>query len=157
MLSELVGQFMKTSEGGALMQQLLSNGLSEQQATHAVTATAEGVTQATGAAGGGLDLGSLAGSLLGGGAAGGGLGALAGMLGGGAPAAPAAEGAAQNPLAGLIAPVAEFVAQKTGLAPAMAQMVVSAALPKLMALITGGAATPGAAPSVGGLVSSLFG
>ena len=86
MLNELVGQFLKSSDGGALLQQLQAKGLTEQQATHAVTATAEGAAEHGNA--GGLDLASLAGGLLGGG--GGGLGAMVGAFGGGAPAAGAA-------------------------------------------------------------------
>lgn len=195
MLNELVGQFLKTSDGSGLLQDLVSKGLTEHQVTQAVTATAEGAVEHGGAAG--LDLGSLAGGLLGSGGlgglagmlggsggaagAGGGLGGvlgsmlggsgtagagggLGGMLGGmlGGAATPAAGGAGS--LAALVAPISQFVAQKTGLAPAMAQMVVSTALPKLLALFSGaggaaaGAAPAGAAaPSAGGSLGDMLG
>ncbi len=138
------------------------------------------------ATGGAPDLASLASGLLGGG---GGLAALAGMMGGGAatPAAGAAPaggglgamlgglmggaggaapgaGVAAGPMAMLVTPVSQFVAQKTGLAPAMAHTVVTAALPRLLAFFMGAKdAAPGAAaaPSpaanpAGDLLSSLF-
>lgn len=134
LLNALVGQFLKSSEGGSLVQELKGKGLTEDQATHAVTATAEGAAQqAPGDAGG---LGAVAG-LLGGG----GLGALlGGSVAAPAPAAPA--GATPAPGA-----LVQFVAQKTGLSPAMAQVVVSTVLPKVMAMLGQPAAAPGAAPA----------
>ncbi len=148
MLNELVGQFLKSSDGGALLQQLQAKGLTEQQATHAVTATAEGAAEHGNA--GGLDLASLAGGLLGGG--GGGLGAMLGAFGGGAPAAGAAPA---NPMAGLVGPVSQFVAQKTGLALPMAQMVVSTVLPKVMSLFGGAAAAPVAGEAAAPAASTI--
>ena len=146
MLDILVGQFLKSSDGSGLLKDLQAKGLTEGQATQAVTATAEGaVAQGDGAAAapsafGGL--GSLMGMLGGGGPSAGpeagGLGALMGMLGG-APAAPAAAAGGAAP----VNPIAQLVAQKTGLSPAIAQMVVAAALPKLLALL-GGAQAPAA-------------
>lgn len=158
MLNELVGQFLKSSDGGALLQQLQAKGLTEQQATSAVTATAEGaVEQGSPGGAGGLDLASLAGGLLGGG---GGLGAMLGAFGG---AAPAAGAAPANPMAGLVGPVSQFVAQKTGLALPMALMVVSTVLPKVMSLFGGattapaaGEATAAAASPVESVLSNLF-
>jgi hypothetical protein len=157
MVSELVGQFLKSSDGSGLLQDLVSKGLSAQQATQAVTATAEGAVEHGGGAG--LDLAGLAGGLLGGAGGSGGLGGLlGGMLGGGAGGGAGGTSAAAGPLAALISPVSQFVAQKTGLAPAMAEMVVSAALPKLLALLTSatgvgagpGTATAGAPASASG-------
>jgi len=148
MLNELVGQFLSSSDGTDLLKNLEAQGVSAPQATQAVTATAEGAMEHASA--GGLDLASLAGGLVGGG---GGLGALGGMLGG-------LGGGAAAPLAGLVAPISQFVAQKTGLAPAMAQTIVAAALPKLVAMLTGKSAD-GAAPAptagVGSMISSLLG
>ena len=167
MIDQLVGQFLGSQDGKSAVAELGAHGLSPQQATGAVTATAEGMAaQLTGGGeGGGGDAGDLLGGLLGGGGGGGGgLGALAGLLGGaggggggnplgallgggdggglgalggllgGAPAAGAAPGAAAaNPLAGLAGPIGNFVAQKTGLAPAVAQTVVAVVLPKVVA------------------------
>jgi len=48
MMNELVGQFLKSSDGGSLLQDLVSKGLSEQQVTQAVTATAEGAKRRRG-------------------------------------------------------------------------------------------------------------
>jgi hypothetical protein len=182
MLNELVGQYLQSADGSDLLKNLQAQGLSAQQATHAVSATAEGaIEHGTGGAGlAGMDLAGLAGSLLGGaGGGGGGLGALVGMLGGGgAPAAGSSAptgageglggllggllsggGANQGPLGAMVAPISQIVAQKTGLAPAMASMVVSAVLPKILALFSGAGATPGQpAPAAGGqdLLSSLL-
>lgn len=168
MIDQLVGQFLGSQDGKSAVAELGAHGLSPQQATGAVTATAEGMAaQLTGGGeGGGGGAGDLLGGLLGGGGGGGGgLGALAGLLGGagggggggnplgallggggggglgalggllgGAPAAGAAPGAAAaNPLAGLTGPIGNFVAQKTGLAPAVAQTVVAVVLPKVVA------------------------
>lgn len=179
MMNELVGQFLQSGTGADLVKELVSKGLSSQQVTHAVTATAEGALEhgasLTGQQGS-LDIAGLAGSLMGGGNGGGVLGALSGMMGGsGGAAAPAAGGGlgsilgglmgggtaapTGNALGGLVAPIATLVAQKTGLDPAMAQMVVSVALPKVMAMLSGGAAAP-SAPAAGGgaadLLSSLM-
>lgn len=159
MLEQLVGPFLQSGEGASLLKELQGQGLSPQQATAAVTATAEGAS-AQAAQGGMASLGGLLGGLAGG-APGGGpsLGGLAGMLGGAAtPAAAPAPGqpGAPNPLVALIAPV---VAQKTGLSPAVAQVVVTLALPKLMSLLSGAQApgAAGAAPTAGGLGGVLGG
>jgi hypothetical protein len=171
MLNELVGQYLKSTDGSGLMKELQAKGLTEQQAAHGITATAEGaINQQPEGAGGPSTagaLGGLAGMLGGGGLAGmlggGGLagmlsgGGLAGMLGGapaaGAPAAP-----------GGVSPLAQIVAQKTGLAPLMAEVVVAAVLPRLKAMLMGppaGAPAEGAAPAApaagaADLLGSLF-
>jgi|APLak6261679142_1056127.scaffolds.fasta_scaffold00059_23 hypothetical protein len=61
MLNELVGQFLKSADGNSLLGELKAKGLSEQQATQAVNATAEGAQSSAGG------LAGLAGGLLGGG------------------------------------------------------------------------------------------
>ncbi len=133
MLEAMLDQFMKTSDGASILQSLTSSGLSPQQAKETVTATAEGMTAQGGQ--GGIDLGSLATGLLGG-SGGGGLGQLAGMLGGGGEAS---SSASAGNLDGLVGPVAQFVAQKVGIAPAMATAAVKLVLPKLSAMLTGAA------------------
>lgn len=77
----------------------------------------------------------------------GGVGGMLGGLLGGAPAA-----------GGIAAQVTQFVSQKTGLSPAIAQSVVGVALPKLLELIQGQAQAPaaGATPSPGGLLGGLL-
>lgn len=147
MLDQIVGPFLQSGAGSELLKNLQGQGLTADQASSAVTATAEGAMAQTTATGGGLGgIASLAGGMLGG--AGGG---LAGLMGGGG----------ASPINAMIAPVAGFVAQKTGLAPQVATMVVSAALPKLLSLLKGDSgATPaeGAADKggIGGVISGLF-
>jgi hypothetical protein len=166
-LEQLVGQFVQSGAGKDILAQLGQQGLEAPQAQAALTATAEGVMQHGAGAGG---LAGMLGGLMGGdsSAAGGlgglgALGGLVGMLGGSAPAgsgAPAGGG-----LAAMAAPVAQFVAQKTGLSPAIAQMVVSVALPKVIEMFTGAhaaaasgqPAAPGAAPAAGGMLEGLLG
>lgn len=55
---------------------------------------------------------------------------------------------------GISSQVAQFVAQKAGIDPTIAQKVVSIALPKLLELLQG-SAVPGARPSGGGLLGAL--
>lgn len=137
MLDALIGQFMSSDQGKGTLQELQGKGLSPQQSTDAVKATAEGATQvggldlgalAGGGSGSGKGVGGLLGSLAGGGgqSSGGGLGGLlGGGLGGGGPGASSS----------MLAPVAQVVAQKTGLSPQMAQTVAAVALPKVLSFI----------------------
>lgn len=139
MIEQLVGQFLGSQAGQSAVAELGAQGLSPQQANGAVTATAEGVAAQLGGGGGANPLGAF-GALLGGGGGspfgallGGGdgnlLGALGGLLDGGSTnAAPGGS----NALAGLAGPIGKFVAEKTGLAPALAQTVVSVVLPKVV-------------------------
>ncbi len=154
MLNMLVGQFLGSAAGADVLGQLKNKGLDGPAAQAAVTATAEGAMQHLAVQGGGSrGAAGLAGAL---GGAGGGLGALAGgLLGGGA--APAGGGGAT--VSAIAAPVVQFVAQKTGLSPSVATMVVNTALPKLMELIQShGAAKPppAAGPAVTGGVELPF-
>jgi hypothetical protein len=137
MLDVLVGQFLKSSDGSGLLKDLQAKGLTEAQATQAVTATAEGAVaqNAAPAAPAGSGIAGLLDMLGGSVAAPASAGGLLGMLGaasGPVPTAPAAAPPAH--------PIALLVAQKTGLPPAMAQMVVAAALPRLLSLLGGAAA-----------------
>jgi hypothetical protein len=117
MLEMLVGQFMKSANGAELLGHLQKQGLTQDQAQNAVGATAEGAMQQLGGSQGG-GLGGIAGMLAGG-------------LGGGQPNG-------QLPsLSAMTQPVAAFVSKKTGLQPAIAAMVVNAALPKLLELLKG--------------------
>jgi hypothetical protein len=119
MLDKLIGPFLQSAEGSELLKNIEGQGLTRDQASAAVNATAEGVSQQQGGAQGGI--GALAGGALGGGALGG-----AGSGGG-----------------GMVNKVAQFVAQKTGLDPAKAQSVVAMVLPKLLNLVKGaGKGTP---------------
>lgn len=150
MLNEIVGRFLKTSEGGGLVKDLRAKGLTEQEATSAVTATAEGaMTQDDPAAGDGGALGGIT-ALLGG-QGGGALGGLPGRAPAAAP--PAAQPGAPAPAA-QISPIAQMVASKTGLTPAMAQMVVNTALPKIMGLLGLDEAPAAGAPAAGAPVSA---
>lgn len=139
MLEQIVGQLLQSGAGAELLKTVQSQGLSADQATAALSATAEGALEQGGGLGGLLS-----------GAGGGDLASMAaGFLGGGS-AAPAGGSLAQ------FAPtIASFVAQKTGLAPAMAQTVVSLALPKIEELIKGGLA--GSKSGGGGLLGGLLG
>lgn len=148
MLEGLVGQFMQSGAGAQVLKELQGKGLSPQEASSAVSATADGAALQLGTSSG---LGAIAGAL--GGAAGGGLGGLGGLLGGATtPAAPApgAPGAG-GPLAAMVGPVAQFVSQKTGLPLATAQTVVAVALPKLLELLKPKADAGGAAGGGGAL------
>jgi len=158
MLNELVGQFLKTTDGGGLLKDLQAKGMTEQQATQGITATAEGAMSQPAADGAGAGLGGALGGMVG--ALGG--GGLAGMLGGSpAPArGDAAPGATPAAAPGGPSPLAQFVAQKTGLAPAMAEMVVAAVLPRIKGMLTGapapGAAGEAPAADPASLLGSLF-
>ncbi len=128
MLDGIVGQLLQSGAGAELLKTVQSHGLSAEQATKALTATAEGAMQHAGAAEGGL-AGALGGMLGGGGA--GGLASMAvGLFGGAAAPAPTT-----SSLSAFAPMIAHFVAQKTGLAPAMAQTVVTVALPKIEELV----------------------
>lgn len=151
MIEALVGQFLQSGAGNDVINQLKSHGLAAPQAQAAVQATAEGAAQQLGGAGGGL--GDMAAGLLGG-AGGGGLGGLAaGLMGSGGAAASGA-----GNIAALAGPIAQFVAQKTGLSPAIAATVVNVALPKLLEMIkgTGAAAVPTAGNSIAGIMGGLL-
>lgn len=144
MLEMLVGQFMKSANGGELLGQLQKQGLSAGQAESAVSATAEGAMQQMG----GTENPAGAAAALGGGNLGGALGGMLGGLGAGGAQAPG--------LGAMTQPVAAFVAKKTGLQPAVAAMVVSAALPKLLEMIKGKPAQ-GAQPNAGGGIAGALG
>lgn len=136
MLEALVGQFLGSTEGASALSQLGAQGLTVPQVQAAVQATADGAAEHAKTAG--LDLGGLVGA----GGAGGALGALVGaisgreglggLLGGAKPGAPTASA---GPFAALVGPVTQFVAQKTGLAPQVAQTVVNVVLPRLLGLM----------------------
>lgn len=141
MLDQIVGQLLQSGTGAELMKTVQAQGLSAEQATAALSATAEGALEHSG---------GIAGLLGGGGGGGGGLASMAAGLLGGNNAAPAGG----SSLAHLAPTIASFVAQKTGLAPAMAQTIVSLALPKIEELIKGGAA---GSKSGGGMLGGLLG
>lgn len=124
MLQQLVTQFIASGAANDTIAQVTQQtDLDENQAREAVQATAEGTAEAAGDGG----LADIAGSLLGGG----GLGGLAGsLLGGGQPAAGQQTGGAVPPA--LAQTVTQIVAQKTGLSPAIAGVVVGLALPKIL-------------------------
>ncbi len=151
MLNELVGQLLKSGTGEELLKSVQAHGLSADQATRAVTATAEGAMSQLGS---GSGVASAVGDLLGGGGAGGLASMAAGLLGG-SPGA-AATGPASS-FASFAPAIAQFVSQKTGLAPALATTVVSLALPKLETLIRSQLAGSGASSPDQGGASSLLG
>lgn len=135
MWNELVGQYLESADGGELLKQLQGKGLSEQQATQAVTATAE---SASGSPGRGMVLSHVTGGLL------------ASLKG--APSTGAAPGGAT----GAANTIAQVVAQRTGLTLPMAQTVVSMVLPKVMSLFSGAQASAPRAPSaLGGILGML--
>src|SRR5689334_12870110 len=115
MLDQILASFTGSSEVGEIAQQLIGSGLSPAKAQDAVVATAEGTKQAVGAGG----LPALL-QMVGGG--GGVMGALGGMLG----------GEAATGTSALADKVAGFVAQRIGLDPQMAKLVVNLVLPKLL-------------------------
>ena len=126
MLQQLVTQFIASGAANDTIAQVTQQtDLDENQAREAVQATAEGTAEAAGDGG----LADVAGSLLGGG----GLGGLAGSLLGGQPAGGQTGGAVPPQLAQT---VTRLVAQKTGLSPAVAGVVVSLALPKILELFS---------------------
>ncbi|MBX7196293.1 MAG: hypothetical protein K1X94_29845 [Sandaracinaceae bacterium] len=137
MIEGLVQQFLGSGEASQVLGQLQQQGMSPQQAQHAVSATAEGTVQAAAQGNlgdllGGGGLAGALGGLMGGGGGGGGLGGLLGGLGGLAGGAPAgaAGGSALPPQ--LVDGIATFVSQKTGLQPAMAKTAVNVVLPKIV-------------------------
>lgn len=152
MFDAIVGEFMKSGTGAELLGQLAKQGVAAPQAQAAVTATAEGAMNQLGGAGGVAEFvqKSLGGA--------GGLGGLVGgLLGGGAPASAGVPAA----LSSLVGPVAQFVAQKTGLSADIATMVVNAALPKLMSMLqgslpAGAAAVLGGEGGLGATLGGLF-
>ncbi len=126
MINELLETVLKSGAGAELLQQVQAKGLPADQAAAALKATAQGVIEQGGAGG----LASLATGMLGGG---GGLASLAGgLLGGGSGGASSAEASS---LTAMVPGIAQFVAQKTGLDPAMASAVVTMALPKIAELV----------------------
>lgn len=157
MIDQLLQQFMGSGAASEAVSALTrQHGLSQPQAEGAVSATVEGAAQAVGG-GAGFDLASLAGGLLGGsggggggGSGGGGFGALGGLLGGlagGGSGGGGSGGGGLGALGGLFGgggassqmteTVAGFVAQKTGLSPAIANTVVSIVLPKILEYVKG--------------------
>lgn len=147
MMSEMIGELLKSGAGAELLTAVQGHGLNADQAKAAVTATAEGLAQHTDGAGAAGLLSGLLGS--------GGTGltqGLAGLLGGSTPA---------SGLSALAAPIANVVAQKTRLDANVALAVVSTVLPKLLELVSGGAQSPAtstsAAPSdLLGAIGGLF-
>ncbi|MFN0062153.1 MAG: hypothetical protein ACKVPX_06530 [Myxococcaceae bacterium] len=133
MIETIVKQFLSSGAGGDILKQLQGQGLDTTKATSAVSATAEGAMAQLGGAGG---IAGMAAGALG--------------IGGGS-------GGAPN-LSAMIAPVAQFVAQKTGISPAIAQTVVNAVLPKIIGLLPGAAGAPPQAESggLGGMLKGLF-
>ncbi len=150
MINELISSVLQSGPGAALLKEVQAKGLTAEQAHSAVTATAEGALKQGGEGG----LASLAQGLLSG-AGSGGLASLAGSLMGGA------SGPAASSLTSMVPGIAQFVAGKTGLDPAMAQTIVSLALPKVLELIQNH--TQGAGPTsppdggLGGLGGALKG
>ena len=165
MLDTLMQQFLGSGAASETVSALTQQGLSQPQATSALSATAEGAMQALGGGdggglggllggggaaalggllggGGGGGLGGALGGLLGGGGAapaGGGLGgALGGLLGGGGAGA-ALGGALGMNTTGLPGPVVDtitkFVAEKSGLDEGKARMAVNVVLPKLVEFV----------------------
>lgn len=135
MMTEMIGELLKSGAGAELLSAVQGHGLNPDQAKAAVTATAEGLAQHTEGAGAAGLLSGLLGSGGGGGLAQG----LTGLLGGGS--APA------SGLSALAAPIANVVAQKTGLDANVALAVVNTVLPKLLALVSGGTQQPAASTS----------
>ena len=145
MIEGLVQQFLGSGEASQVLGQLQQQGMSPQQAQHAVSATAEGTVQAAAQGNlgdllGGGGLAGALGGLMGGGGGGGGLGGLLGGLGGLAGGAPQGGGSPGGSVGGsvgalppqLVDGIATFVSQKTGLQPAMAKTAVNVVLPKIV-------------------------
>lgn len=124
MIEQLVGQFLGSADGKNALSELVGHGLDQQQATSAVTATAQGLASQLGGDGGN-PLAAI-GGLLGGSGGGNPLAALGGLFSGN-------DAGGGAPLNALAAPIANFVSEKTGLAPQLAQTVVSVVLPKVLA------------------------
>lgn len=126
MIEHLVGQFLNSGEGQGVLAQLKQQGVDGPQAQQAVFATAEGAMQQVSQGGGG---------------------GLSGMLS-------AVTGGGGGQSSGMATKVTQFVAQKTGLSPAIAQTVVSAVLPKLLELVQKNT-VPASKPSGAGLLGGL--
>jgi hypothetical protein len=136
MIQSLLQQFAASAGAADVVRTLTGEGLSAAEATQAVHATAEGAAEQLG----NNPAGAL-GGLLGGGSAGGALGMLGGLLGGGG-----GGGMLGGLLGGggsgepglppeLMAGIARFVADKTGLSPDKAQLAVSVVVPKIIAFV----------------------
>jgi len=125
MMQALLQQFAGSSGAADVITSLTGQGLSRDEAEKAVSATAEGAA----AQFGGDGVAGLLGGLMGGGGGGGAMGMLGGLMGGGAAAS--SGGLPPEVLAG----IARFVADKTGLSADKAQLAVSVVVPKVMAFI----------------------
>jgi hypothetical protein len=140
MMQALLQQFAGSSGAADVITSLTGQGLSRDEAEKAVSATAEGAAAQFGGdgvagllgglmgGGGGGAMGML-GGLMGGGGGGGAMGMLGGLMGGGAAAS--SGGLPPEVLAG----IARFVADKTGLSPDKAQLAVSVVVPRVIAFI----------------------
>ena len=124
MMQALLQQFAGSSGAADVITSLTGQGLSRDEAEKAVSATAEGAA----AQFGGDGVAGLLGGLMGGGG-GGAMGMLGGLMGGGAAAS--SGGLPPEVLAG----IARFVADKTGLSPDKAQLAVSVVVPRVIAFI----------------------
>jgi hypothetical protein len=146
MIQSLLQQFTASAGANDVVQSLTGQGFTAAEATKAVHATAEGAAEQFG----GNPAGML-GGLLGGGGGGGAMGMLGGLLGGGN-AGGTASGGAMGMLGGLLgggsgasapaglppevmATIARFVAEKTGLSPEKAQLAVSVVVPRVIAFV----------------------
>jgi hypothetical protein len=144
MMQALLQQFAGSSGAADVITSLTGQGLSRDEAEKAVSATAEGAAAqfggdgvagllgglmgGGGGGGGGGAMGML-GGLMGGGGGGGAMGMLGGLMGGGAAAS--SGGLPPEVLAG----IARFVADKTGLSADKAQLAVSVVVPRVIAFI----------------------
>jgi hypothetical protein len=142
MMQALLQQFAGSSSAADVVGSLTGQGLSRDEAEKAVSATAEGAAAQLGdlssgggamgmlgglmGGGGGGAMGMLGGLMGGGG--GGAMGMLGGLMGGGAPAS---SGLPPE----VMAAIARFVADKTGLSPDKAQMAVAVVVPKVIAFL----------------------
>jgi hypothetical protein len=138
MIQSLLQQFTASSGAADVVRSLTGQGLTPAEATQAVHATAEGAAEQLG-----NNPAGVLGGLLGGGGAGGALGMLGGLLGGGG----SGGGGMLGGLLGggssgdaglppeLMAGIARFVADKTGLSPAQAQLAVAVVVPKIIAFV----------------------
>jgi hypothetical protein len=137
MMQEILKQFAGSSGASDVVQSLARQGFSASEAEGAVQATVEGAAAQLGGGGGAM---GMLGGLLGGGGGGGAMGMLGGLMGGGG-------GGAMGMLGGLVgggapassglppelmATIARFVAEKTGLAPEKAQLAVSLVVPRVI-------------------------
>lgn len=135
MFENLVGQFLDSAPGGALLKKIEGYGLEPSKAREAFGATVDGTAQQLGGAG--ANIADMAKTLI----------------SGGAPAPGRTAG-----IESLVAPVAQFVAGKVGIAQETALSVVGAALPKVMELLrgVGGAKSPGTIEKMKETISHLF-